>query len=124
MQKVKDKAFEDVESMSKEEAIAEIKKHFKGNRRFIDQATLLIYSSHDFIKLNSFTFEVNSWNWQKYMLVSFSTKSGFKMLFSRKGNKRYARSSDRVRGNVTSDIDESKVVIYYKETDKSEEHTW
>lgn len=123
MRKDKEKRFEEIESMTKEETISEIKKFFKGNKKFIEQSLVLVYSSHDFVKLNAITFITDSWNWEKFMSISIDTKSGFKNLYYRKGNKKYTPSDDR-KGNTTHDIDEYGVTIYCKEKKETEEYTF
>lgn len=121
MDKVKE--FEEVEMMAKEDAINEIKEFFKGNKKFIEQAILLIYSTHHFEKINKLQFIKDNWNWEKLLSISIDTKTGFKQFYYRKGNKKYAPNDER-DGNKTYDIDEFSLTIYYSESKKIEEFTF
>ncbi|MFE7152559.1 hypothetical protein, partial [Heyndrickxia sporothermodurans] len=66
----KEKEFEETKMMSKEDAVNEIKDFFKGNKKFIEQATLMIYSTHHFEKLNRMQLIKDSWNWEKLLNIT------------------------------------------------------
>ncbi len=121
MDKVKD--FEEVELMTKEEAIYEIKEFFKGNKKFVEHAIFLIYSTHHFEKINKLQLISDNWNWDKLLSITIDTQTGFKQFSYRKGNKKYAPSAER-EGNRTSDINGYILTIYYRENQKTEEFTF
>lgn len=119
----KEKEFKEVESMTKDEAITEIKKFFKGNKKFIEHALVLIYSTHGFVKLNSIKISTDNWNWEKFLSITIDSKLGFKQLYYRKGNKKYA-SPKIIEGNKTHDIDEYVLTIYYTGVNETERYTF
>ena len=120
-----EKKFDQIESMSKEEAIREIKSFFKGNKKFIDRASMLIYSSNDFEKISSMKIERDNWNWEKFLAISIYTKSGFKNLWYRKGNKKYGPENAKPGQyyNKTSEIEEFCLAVHNSETGNLEEYT-
>lgn len=118
--------FEDIVSMTKEEAIKEVKRFFKGNKKLIGLASSIILSTHHFTKLNSMNFCTDNWNWEKFMRISIDTEIGFKQFGYRKGNKKYApdKVKSDLEGNKTHNIDEFYLSIYYKENQKMEDYTF
>lgn len=118
-----EKVFEEIEIMTKDNSINEVKKFFKGNKKFIEQAILLIYSTHHFEKINKLQLINDNWNWEKLFSISIDTQTGFKQFCYRKGNKKYAPSAER-EGNKTYDIDEFRLTIYYRENQKIEDFTF
>lgn len=117
----KDKEYE--ESMTKEEAVNEIKRFFKGNKKFIDQVVLLIYSTHNFEKINSLRTIEDDWNWEKFLMVSIDTKNGSKHFYYRKGNKKFA-PNDRYKGNDTHEIEEYGINVHYSDGKQVDEFTF
>lgn len=114
------KEFKEVESMTKEEAVNEVKAFFKGNKKFIEQAIFLIYSTHHFEKIESLEIAKDDWNWEKYLSISIYSNTGFKSFCYRKGNKKYAPTVER-EGNKTSDIDGFKLTVFYSGNAEMEE---
>ncbi|MBB6452017.1 hypothetical protein HNQ94_000438 [Salirhabdus euzebyi] len=117
----KKKEFDEVEVMSKGEAISEIREFFKGNKKFLDQATLFILSSHHFQKISSMVIHKDNWNWEKFLQICIDTDLGFKHFYYRKGNKKYAPSENR-NGNNTHDIHEYGITVYYLKGGSIEEY--
>lgn len=109
--------------MTREEAINEIEDFFKGNKKFIEQVILLIYSTHHFEKISTMKIIKNNWNWEKLLSITINTQTGIKEFYYRKGNKKYAPNAQR-EGNNTYDIDEFNINIYYRENQKIEEFTF
>lgn len=99
------KEFQEIETMTKNEAINEVKLFFKGNKKFIEQAMMLIFSAQDFEKIRKMEFNKDNWNWEKFLSLQIDTKSSIKTLCYRKGNKKYA-PTEKSRGNETSHLDE------------------
>ncbi len=118
------KEFKDVDLMTKEDAIKEVKRFFKGNKKFIDMAVSIILSTHHFEKLDSLELMSNNWNWEKFMKITLDTKTGFKQFYYRKGNPKYAPGNvaPHLEGNKTFDIDGFRIVIYETKTSKAEEY--
>lgn len=116
-----DKEFADIDSMSKEEVITEIKSFFKGNKKFIDKAIVLIYSTRNFKKIISLRYQTDNFDWEKYMSINIDAEQGWKMLLYRKGNKKYAATADG-RGNKTSDIDEFSIASHARGSSIIEEY--
>lgn len=116
--------FKNVGSMTKEEAIEHIEKHFKGNKKFIDQTKVFVYSTHGFIKINSMNLQTDNWNWEKFMSITVDTELGFKNFYYRKGNKKYSPEnvSSDLKGNKTHDINEFAISVYYSKDQKIEEY--
>lgn len=116
------KEFQEVELMTKEEAISEVKAFFKGNKKFIEQAILLIYSTHYFEKLGNLEITKDDWNWEKYLSITIYSEAGFKHFCYRKGNKKYASTINSVlEGNKTADIDGFKLSVYHSKNKELEE---
>ncbi|RRJ54852.1 hypothetical protein EHV15_35350 [Paenibacillus oralis] len=113
--------FEEIESMTKEEAINELNKFFKGNKKFLEFASLMIKSTHGFLKINFMNKQIDTWNWEKLLGISISTKIGFKQLYYRKGNEKYKKTDARLDGNETHEIDGYRLTIYYTDSRKVEE---
>lgn len=124
----KEKKYEQIELMSKEEAVREIEKFFKGNKKFIEQASIIIYSSHNFQKISSMKIIRDNWNWEKLLQLTLDTEFGFKHFCYRKGNKKYGyrpeNEENERRYNQTSEIEDFILTIYHKETQNVEEYTF
>jgi len=109
MRKIKE--FQDTKTMTKDEAINEVKKFFRGNKKFIEQATMLIFSTQDFEKIAKMEINKRTWSWENFLRLDINNNYGYKSFCYRKGNKNNT-SSDLMEGNKTSDIDEYVLNIY------------
>lgn len=104
---------EETKVMSKEEAIKEVKKLFKGNKKFISFCEVMIASTPDFLNIDSHDIQQDNWNWEKLLHITINTKSGFKQLTYRKGNKRYSPENSLTdRSNITSEIHDYSLRTY------------
>ncbi|CAM4108414.1 hypothetical protein [Mesobacillus thioparans] len=112
--------------MSKEEAIKEVKRVFKGNKKYISFCEVMIASSPDFLGINKHEIILNNWNWEKFLSLSIQTKSGFKMIYYRKGNKKYAPANVfKGDGNKTSEIHDYSITTYLTGiSEQAETYTW
>lgn len=117
---------EDVKVMSKEEAIKEVKKLFKGNKKFISFCEVLIASTPDFLNIDSHEIQLDNWNWEKYLHITINTKSGFKQLSYRKGNKKYSPENSLTgKSNKTSEIHDYSIRTYLTGiSEDAEKYTW
>jgi hypothetical protein len=117
---------EETQVMSKEEAINEVKKVFKGNKKFISFCEVMIASTPDFLGINDYEIQINNWNWEKFLRLSIQTKTGFKMFFYRKGNKKYAPENVRIEGgNKTSEIHDYTITTYLSgSSEEPETYKW
>ncbi|WP_103110981.1 hypothetical protein [Brevibacillus reuszeri] len=113
--------FEEIDSMTKEDAVIASKKFFKGNKKFLDYAIMLIYSTHGFIKVSSMTRNIDTFNWEKLLSISIDTEKGFKQFYYRKGNKKYRKTDNRPDGNETHEIEGYRLIIYDSNNHNAEE---
>ena len=69
----------------------------------------------------------DNWDWEKLLLLTIDTEFGFKQFCYRKGNKKYGFSTEKEENgriyNQTSEIEDSRLTIYYQENKNIEEYT-
>lgn len=110
--------------MSKEEAIQEVKRMFKGNKKFISYCEVVIASTSDFVGITNCTIEINNWNWEKFLSLNIKTNLGWKHVTYRKGNKKYSPENLRTNeGNATSELNEYIFTTYTHEKEQGESYT-
>ncbi|MFD2681190.1 hypothetical protein [Bacillus seohaeanensis] len=113
------------EITDKNQALIEVKKYFKGNKRFINYCEIILAST--FIGDEPISISLkkdgDNWNWEKILGFTLSYKEGFKMIHYRRGNKKYSKDSvaPHLEGNTTSDIHEFSITNYVD--GKSESYT-
>jgi hypothetical protein len=106
----------ELNEITKDEAITEIKKYFKGNRKFINYCEIILATTFTDGEPISITLKKDgdNWNWEKILGFTLSYKEGFKMIHFRKGNMKYAPDNVAayLEGNTTSDIHEYSITNY------------
>lgn len=124
---------DEVMVMTKQEAIAEVKKIFRGNKRFISYCKVMIASTDNFVGIESTDIQKENWNWEKILRLTIQfgfhdedgtyRNYGFKTINYRKGNKKYAPGKlPSGKHNSTSDIHEFN--YYTIKVNKTEEFRW
>lgn len=114
---------EETIKMTKQEAIDEVKKIFKGNKNFISYCEVMIASTNGFIGISSYDIQKNNYNWEKLLRLTIDTEQGFKVIFYRKGNKRYSPEKSRsTGGNKTSNIHDYIITTYVN--GETENYQW
>jgi hypothetical protein len=110
---------EELRVMSKQEAIDEVKKVFKGNKKFISFCEVMIASTDNFVGISRTTVETNNYRWEKFLTLSIdftyckqghkNELPGFKTIHYRKGSKRNPEFHDFIISTYTGEISEIKM---------------
>jgi hypothetical protein len=115
----------ELNEITKDQALIEVKEYFKGNKKFINYCELILATTFIDDEPISITLKKdgNNWNWKKILGFTLSYKEGFKMLHFRKGNEKYSPSNvaAHLEGNKTSDIHEFSITNYVN--GESEDYT-
>lgn len=108
---------DEIIKLSKGEAMQQVKKFFKGNKKFIEQVEILIASTDRFVGVeeDSFQMDKNNFRWDKFFKVRICFEYwnegckkfmiGYKVFYYRKGNEKYKSH------NQTAEIHDYQVSI-------------